>query len=566
MDFVQRGQREPSLKVEWEGPGTARQEIPAAKLRSTQAPVAEPATWTLDATKVAIGRALYAELNCAVCHESKASAVLPPSLSAINPTRGCLADVPSGRAADFKLAPPQRAVLRATVVDLQRQKIDAPSPGQRLAHMLATFRCTACHGRDGIGGVTADRDEYFTSAGEDLGDEGRLPPLLDGVGNKLRRQAIADVLKGAPVRPYLNTRMPQFGEANVASLPDLFVAIDRQPVALEPTSDSPEVQREVGRQLVGTDGLSCIACHRFNRQPAQALQVIDLVSVTDRLNQDWFRQFLIDPGSFHPGTRMPSFFPDGKSPLPAVLGGDTSRQQSALWTYLSEGGRAKFPVGLSRQSVELVVGGEAVMYRGKLWEAGFRAIAVGYPGELNLAFDAEEGRLSLLWRGRFLNAGPHWTVQGMGQIRPLGKDIVVFPHGSALAILADADSPWPEAPPRELGFRFRGYELDGTNQPTLLYGFKDRLIQDWITPVEGKPSALRRRLTFVDAPPRNLKMRLATGKLSATGQQAWRLNDALTIGVKGPTATVRGAGEKQELIIAIPGDAKGQRLEVEYAW
>ena len=443
-----------------------------------------------------------------------------PSLAEIDPTRGCLSEKPAARSPDFHLTPAQRDSLRAAVGDLRRPNLPAPSASQQLRHALATFRCTACHARDGVGGAPADRDAYFTSAGEDLGDEGRLPPSLDGVGHKLRAGAIADVLfKAAAVRPYLNTRMPQFGQGNIGQLPALFVALDRRARDLATPSDPPEIQREIGRTLVGTNGLSCVACHRFNRQPAQSMQVVDLISVTGRLNEDWFREFLIDPNRFHPGTRMPSFWPEGKSPLPKVLDGDTGRQQAAIWAYLSEGERAKFPVGLGRQSVELVVGGEAVVHRGKLWEAGFRAIATGYPGQLNLAFDAEEGRLSLLWRGRFLNAGPHWTVQGMGQIRPLGTDVIVFPHGAAFAILADAAAAWPQTPPRELGMKFHGYQLDSSNQPTLLYAFKDRRIEDLFTPTDGKNPALRRTITFVDPPVENLYLRLAVGRLRAAGEQ-----------------------------------------------
>jgi mono/diheme cytochrome c family protein len=567
VDFAPRGQKEPSLKVEWEGPGFPRQAIPPAKLRNTKDAVSPPATFALDVEKAAKGREIYAQLNCAVCHENKPAATPSPSLAALDPARGCLAEKPSAKSADFHLTQPQRTALQAAVADLKKPGIAAPSPREQLAHTLATFRCTACHSRDGVGGVPTDRDAYFTSAGEDLGDEGRLPPRLDGVGNKLRRDAIADVLfKAAAVRPYLNTRMPQFGDANISGLPDLFVAIDRQAVEIKPSSDPPDVQREIGRKLIGTDGLSCVACHRFNRQPSQTMQVVDLIATTDRLNEDWFRQFLIDPNKFHPGTRMPSFFPDGKSPLTKVLDGDTARQQGAMWTYLSDRDLAKFPAGLGRQNVELVVGGEAVVYRGKLWEAGFRAIAMGYPGQFNAAFDAEECRLALLWRGRFLNAGPHWTVQGMGQIRPLGTDVVAFPHGSAFAILADKNVSWPETPPRELGLKFRGYQLNDSNQPTLLYSFKDVHVEDFFTPLGGKSMAIRRTITFLEPPPENLHMRLAVGQLTAGRDHTWRFNQTVTIRVNGATATVRGDGEKRELIIAIPAIKKGQQVEVDYAW
>ena len=137
--------------------------------------------------------------------------------------------------------------------------------------------------------------------------------------------------------------MPQFGWENVGQLPGLLVSIDRKPQQLAAVADDPGSQKEAGRKIVGTTGLSCIACHRFNNQPAQTLQVIDLATSVQRLNEDWFRQFLLDPNHFHPGTRMPAFWPEGKSALTTVLGGNATRQQAALWTYLADGARPTSP-------------------------------------------------------------------------------------------------------------------------------------------------------------------------------------------------------------------------------
>jgi len=265
---------------------------------------------------------------------------------------------------------------------------------------------------------------------------------------------------------------------------------------------------------------------------------------------------------------MPAFWPEGVSPFPALLGGSTDRQFAAIWTYLADGSRAKFPEGLSRQNMELIVGGEAVVYRGKLWEAGYRAVAVGYPGQLNAAFDAEEMRLSLLWRGRFLNAGPHWGVQGMGSIRPLGTDVVVFPHGSPLAVLADPNTSWPIDTSKALGMKFRGYQLDRLKRPTLLYSFRNVGVEDFLIPTEGTGKAgLRRTIKFANALPDGLHLRIAVGRLKDSGENRWRLDDAITIRVSGSAkAFARGNGENQELLVPIPTRAGKSQLEVEYVW
>ena len=286
------------------------------------------------------------------------------------------------------------------------------------------------------------------------------------------------------------------------------------------------------------------------------------------MNEDWFRRFLLDPNRYNAGTRMPAFWPDGVSPLTAVCGGSTERQFAALWTYLADGPGAKFPEGLSRRSMERVVGGDAVVYRGKLWEAGFRAVAVGYPGQLNAAFDAEELRLALLWRGRFLNAGPHWDVQGMGRIRPLGTEVVVFPRGPALAVLSAADSPWPTGSAPAAGLKFRGYQLDSAQRPTLLYTFGNLSVEDFLSPVEGIGNAgLRRTLTFTGPVPNGLHLRLAAGRLTALDGNSWRLDDPLTLRIAGdPSAVLRGDGEGQELLVPIPSRETTNRLEIDYVW
>ena len=177
-------------------------------------------------------------------------------------------------------------------------------------------------------------------------------------------------------------------------------------------------------------------------------------------------------------------------------------------------------------------------------------------------------RLTLLWRGRFLNAGAHWGVQGMGSIRPLSPDPVVFPRGSALAVLADANAPWPTNAPKELGLKFGGYQLDALKRPTLLYSFRNAGVEDFLAPMEGTGKAgLHRTLKFTGPPPEGLHLRLAVGKLAPAGDSAWRLDNALTLRVgAGAKAFVRGDGEKQELLVPVRNRDGKNQLEIEYVW
>ena len=571
VDYVHRGNQQPSLKLEWEGPGITRQVIPSERLHVDRDEKPAPAAFVVDATKSAAGKLLYEQMNCAACHETKPMAKAPMSLAKLGTdAKGCLADRPDAKVPAFKLSASEQKSIIASIIALNRADLTAPTDRQRIEHSMALLNCVSCHARDGIGGVAEARNKYFTSSGEDLGDEGRIPPKLDGVGNKLKVAWLDKVLaQGGSVRPYYNTRMPQFGKDNIGHLAAAFVAVDRQPEPLPTVPDNAVAQKEAGRKMVGTDGgLSCIACHQFNRQPAQTMQIIDLASASERLNEDWFSKFMLDPNRFHPGTRMPAFWPDGKSPLPSLLDGNTNRQLSAIWTYLADGPAAKFPAGLSRQNVEIVIGGEAYVYRGKLWEAGFRAVAVGYPGQRNLAFDAEEMRLSLLWKGRFLNAAPHWQSQGMGQIRPLGTDVFIFPHGSPMAVLSDEKSAWPKETSKELGMKFRGYQLDTLKRPTLLYSFNQADIEDFLEPIIGQDNigtGFHRTLKFTGTLPTSFYFCVARGNITTDKSGSYRVKNSMSITIKSNVRPVlRGSADEQELLL--PVNIENKTVEINYVW
>ncbi len=573
IDYAYRGNKDPQMSLEWEGPGLVRGPLPSGLLSSEATPVTLPPSFKFNKDLVEQGRQLYQERQCERCHRKVDAASAAPALQTLSVDRGCLSLTPSPGAWLFKLQPAERRALQQAIQALQQPQLGEAPVAQKLPQALIDFNCLACHQRDGLGGVAPERNGYFTSNGDDLGDEGRLPPKLNGVGDKLRPEWLKRLLdEGAPVRPYLNTRMPQFGVTNVGSLATWFVSLDRQPQPLVPVTDSHEVQLDAGRRLLGTNGLSCIVCHRYNRQPAHSMQVLDLLTVPERLNEDWFRRFLKSPDKFNPGTRMPALWPNGQSLLQDLLKGDTARQQAAIWTYLSEGPKAKFPEGLSRQSMELVVGGEPVVYRGKMWEASFRGLAIGLPGQINLAYDTETMRLALLWHERFLNVAPHWQSQGMGRIRPLGKDAVINPPGVAFAKLADPAVPWPTVEKNPVQAKFKGYALDDQQQPTLMYHLSEATMasevieRNWTEHV-GNQVILHREVKLTEACPAGVWFRLAVGKITPQADRhSWRWNDTLTLELPEPLASsvrVRGEGDQAELLIPMAGV---KQLLINYAW
>jgi len=495
------------LALSYEGPGLDRQPIPDAAL-SYLGHVMSPLhaeQLTPDPAKVARGRAYFASLGCASCHEAglPSQARPVPALLALGgaTSRGCLAEQPAAGIPAFDLTPPQRAALRQVLSQPDRLRT-ALTPREQVHFTMAANNCLACHERSGQGGPVSERSGYFSIlTKDDLGDEGRVPPHLNGVGAKLRPEWVRTVLlEQGKVRPYMATRMPKFDPNQVSRLVDAFPATDlSEPEVVHPASPSGDAK--YGRLLVGSKGLSCISCHRFGSYDSLGIQAMDLTQMTKRLRDDWFHRYLVNPTSLRPGTRMPSFWPEGKSLRDDVLEGDTERQIQAIWTYLSQSGDAGIPHGLIQGRMELSHTSEALIYRAFINQSGTRGIGVAYPEQANLTFDGNEMRLALIWQGPFIDAAKHRSGRGAGFEGPLGYNMVEMPAGAPFAQLDQPDSPWPSGTGRDAGYQMLGYQLDQKRRPTFRYSAHGVRIEDFPEAVPGELEAFLRRTLTLSANP-----------------------------------------------------------------
>ncbi|MCH2181101.1 MAG: hypothetical protein MK108_03765 [Mariniblastus sp.] len=448
------------------------------------------------------GKRLFDELNCRACHtdfdppaagSADAQTKTPtnaPAWADLRAERGCLSGAP-GPWPDFGLAAGQLDAVRAALQVVPADLTDE----QQIAVTLRTFQCTACHSRNQIGGVANERNSYFQTTNLNLGEQGRIPPPLDGAGAKLKAEWMRDVLvNGRSVRPYMKTRMPQYGEANVGHLVDLFQQTDSLPPTEFATFEDQKAMRKMGLELAGNQGLNCVACHTYKYKLSDTMPAVDLTEMADRLKKDWFYQYMQFPQKFSPNTVMPSFWPGGVA-IRKDLEGDASYQIEALWQYLIDGRQAGTPRGVVREPLEIVVTDTPQMLRRKYPGIGKRGIGIGYPGGVNLAFDAEQLRLGLLWKGKFADPAGVWMGQGSGNVRPMGRP-VTLPMGPELD---DADQPWLVDDGRPPQHQFQGYRLDKDRRPTLQYRFDNVDVQDFFLPVVQPGSEevrLRRELTF----------------------------------------------------------------------
>lgn len=231
---------------------------------------------------------------------------------------------------------PDKKYVRA--FDKRQQEIEA---GRRVA---IAYNCQQCHQLEKKGA-------YLTSIVE---ESAYHPPIITGEGKKVQEQWLYAFLKnptqtGQPnsIRPWISTRMPtfQFSEDEINKLQKYFLGLSNQEFVLrdygafKPNAETLPIGKEIFTDF------QCLKCHPSGNAPINPDEVStsdlapNLVHAATRLKPDWIVEWLADPGKIQEGTRMPTFFPDGQSPLPDVLGGDARKQMEAIRDHVISLGR-----------------------------------------------------------------------------------------------------------------------------------------------------------------------------------------------------------------------------------
>ena len=550
--------------------------------------------FSLNSSLAASGRTQFQRLGCGQCHgkvshptslkhldrssvpgprvvhtdpkrspEKPLVAALPLKRARLD--RGCLSDE-SGPWPRFSLRESQRKAIRSALARESRKLTDR----QQVALTLTAFRCVNCHQRDELGGVSAERNPHFQTTNPNLGPQGRIPPTLTAVGAKLQPKWMRQVLvSGRSIRPYIKTRMPQYGTENVIHLVDLFQRVDQLPEARFAKFSDQKQMRTSGLEMAGTGGLNCIACHTFQLKRAATMPAVDLTELAERLHKNWFYHYMRDPQRLSMNTVMPSFWPGGQSIRKNILDGDTEQQIEALWQYLLDGRQARPPRGLIREPLKLLATDEAVMLRRSYRGIGKRGIGVGYPNQVNLAFDAEQMRLAMIWKGRFADPGGVWRGQGHGTVRPLGSHLIRFVQGPELD---DALAPWAVDEGRPPQHRFRGYSLDDKQRPKFLYQFGDIDVEDYAIDVIDQQSNkpfIRRTLTLrSDQEVQNLVFRAAGGKsIVLEGHGTFLIDKSLRIRIdENHTGRIVDTASGKQLRVPLDGVSRTATLVLDYVW
>ncbi len=518
------------------------------------------------------GKQQFEKLGCMTCH-TRSQLTDAPGISIANATplaklradQGCLSNQ-TGRWPQFSMTGPQRNAIQAAL----SADASALTSKQQIDVTLTAFRCLNCHDRNELGGISPERSPHFQTTNPNIGPQGSIPPTLTNVGAKLNPDWLRQVLvSGRAIRPYVKTRMPQFGKDNIVHLVELFAQTDQLPdIEFGKLTDKKEA-RTTGHELAGTAGLNCIVCHTFRREQAANMSAVDLTEMTERLQQKWFYHYMKAPQRMSPNTIMPSFWPGGKAIRQDILNGDSNLQMEALWQYLSEGRHARAPRGLIQEPMHLLATNEAVMLRRSYPGVGKRGIGVGYPNQVNLVYDAEQMRLATLWKGQFADTGGVWRSQGHGTVHPLSRNPIQFATGPDID---NADTPWVVDDGRPPQHQFKGYSLDDLRRPRFRYRFQNIDITDSCVDLKSESSNqpfIRRTLTLqCPTATTNIRFRVADGtNITRQANGTFIVNKQLKIQVpENQTAKIVETPFGQQLHLYLTLPAGTSTFVFDYMW
>ncbi len=219
--------------------------------------------------------------------------------------------------------------------------------GRRL---ITRFNCQGCHLIEGQGHAIRTSIE----------DVGMLPPNLAAEGARVKSDWLFEYLH-APgavrLRPWLTTRMPTFGfsDDEVNALVSYFAAREERLAFLSDPARPGARELVVGE--VTFNMFQCAKCHPAGPQEDLGAGVgagdlaPSLLLAKQRLRHDWVPDWIRDPQSWIPGSKMPANFPrspDGGYTSPLAMAIDTpmfAQQKERMMRYFSSDEELKAYLG-----------------------------------------------------------------------------------------------------------------------------------------------------------------------------------------------------------------------------
>ncbi len=301
------------------------------------------------------GQDLASARGCVACHDlpgSNGRAGPALFLLAGKTDEGCLGT--GALSPVFTLSPEDRVALGVFLAKKPESSLHQRSLPEYAARQFVELRCSACHERDGEPSswevFAKEVASWKPKEPEPTPDEenpekahqaNRTPPDLTFTGEKLRETWTADLLSGKlkdKPRSWMKARMPAFPYRSnpLAKGLSRSCGVDRDVLAPALEGNVNELKK-AGETLVN---VLCITCHGIGERKPTAVfegQGINLMQSRERLREEHYLRWMLNPYRINPATIMPKFADEeGKTGLMDLLKGDGTQQFRAAWLYLRD--------------------------------------------------------------------------------------------------------------------------------------------------------------------------------------------------------------------------------------
>lgn len=149
--------------------------------------------------------------------------------------------------------------------------------------------------------------------------------------------------------------------------------------------------------------------------------------------------------------------------------------------------------------------GVAAIYRNFIDKITPRAIGIGFPNGLNIAYSADNLAAELFWNGKFMDGGHHWTDRGAGNEPPAGTNVIKLSDGQGVLLEGAAGEVVRFVRVKEekefkfsavkVAAEFKGYDLDKAGNPTFRSAGEGFALTDaWLPEEHSGKAALSRTL------------------------------------------------------------------------
>ncbi len=226
---------------------------------------------------------------------------------------------------------------------------------------------------------------------------------------------------------------------------------------------------------------------------------------------------------------------------------------------------------------------EAIVHRAFVPDANPRAIGVGYPGKVNLIWDADTLNLAYVYRGEFMDTAPHWNRRGSGSM-PAGAEKVITAQGMPFQILESLEEPWvpfSEAtiayerdtsdPKEDITFnikhpdyQFQGYRLDKNRFPTFSYQYRSLTVTDRFDPqtINGV-KAIVRSIKTSGTVDENTYFRIASTGIQEKKDGWIDIGSEMAIRIEGADPVTRQVEGGKETLVLLETDTP---VIITYRW